>query len=90
MFAKLTALVGGGYTFPYTVEEAYATCWGGWSHHRGSSKEDGSAVSVFKFQASEASDPKLAAARNGVKRLKMVRARAAARSATRAAFRTRR
>jgi SCY1-like protein 1 len=74
MFAKLTALVGGGYTFPYNVEEAYETCWGGWSHHRGSSKEDASPVSVFKFQSNDPNDPRLAAARNGVKRLKMVRA----------------
>jgi hypothetical protein len=72
MFAKLTALVGGGYTFPYNVEEAYSSSWGGWTHHKGTSKEDSSNVSVFKYTANEPNDPRLAAARNGVKRLKMV------------------
>ncbi len=73
MFAKLTALVGGGPAFNYNVEEAYDTAWGPWSHSRGSSIQDSSPVSVFKVTAADPADLKLAAARNGIKRLKMVR-----------------
>ncbi len=72
MFAKLTALVGGGYTFGYNVEEPYSHSWGQWTHHRGSSKEDGSPVSVFKMSAADPNDRRLAIARNNVKRLRMV------------------
>lgn len=72
MFAKLSALVGGGYTFPYTLEEPYDTAWGQWSHHRGKSNNDGSAVSVFKISATDPNDRRLACARNGIKRLKLV------------------
>jgi SCY1-like protein 1 len=73
MFAKLTALVGGGYAFPYDVGETYESAWGQWAHHTGSSKEDGSAVSIFKLSAADPNDRRLTLARNGVKRLKMVR-----------------
>jgi SCY1-like protein 1 len=78
MFAKLagglTALTGfGGTAFPYNVDEAYPDSWGHWVHHSGSSKEDGSLVSIFKIASEDPSDRKLIAARNGVKRLKMVR-----------------
>ncbi len=75
MFAKLTALVGGGYTFGYNVsEEPYPDAWGQWTHHQGTSKEDGSPVSVFKMMAADPNDRRLACARNGVKRLKMASA----------------
>ena len=73
MFAKLTALVSSGPTFPYTLGEAYRAAWGSWTHFRGKAKEDGAAVSIFKISAASKSDPKLQSARNGVKRLKMVR-----------------
>eukprot|EP00198_Chlamydomonas_reinhardtii_P004430 XP_001693766.1 protein kinase [Chlamydomonas reinhardtii] len=73
MFAKLTALVGGGYTFPYTLEEAYESSWGQWTHHRGKSKDDNSPVSIFRISATDPNDRKLVCARNGVKRLKMLR-----------------
>lgn len=73
MFAKLTALVGGGYTFPYTLEEPYESAWGQWTHYRGKSNNDGSAVSVFKISAADPNDQLLVCARNGVKRLRMVR-----------------
>ena len=73
MFAKLTALVSSGPTFPYTLGEAYGAAWGSWTHFRGKAKEDGAAVSVFKISAASKSDPKLQSARNGVKRLKTVR-----------------
>ena len=72
MFAKLTAFVGGGYAFPYTVEETYPHSWGQWSHHKGIHKEDGTVASVFRISAPDPNDKRLVAARNGVKRLKMV------------------
>lgn len=77
MFAKLTggltALAFGGPSFPYNVEEAYASAWGQWAHHKGTSKEDNSAVSIFKIAATDPNDRALVIARNGVKRLKMLR-----------------
>lgn len=53
------------------VGSEYNTAFGSWSHYEGISKEDNSAVSIFKI-TSVKSDPKLEAARNGVKRLKSV------------------
>ncbi|WIA22885.1 hypothetical protein OEZ86_009825 [Tetradesmus obliquus] len=74
MFAKLSALVGGGPALNFNVDpHQYDTAWGCWTHHSGTSKEDGSAVSVFKIAAADPNDVKLVAARNGVKRLKMLR-----------------
>ncbi|GIL51106.1 hypothetical protein Vafri_7196 [Volvox africanus] len=73
MFAKLTALVGGGYSFPYVIEEPYDSAWGQWTHFRGKSKDDNSPVSIFKTSSANANDPILVCARNGVKRLKMLR-----------------
>ena len=72
MFAKLTALVGGGYSFPYTLEEPYDTAWGQWTHYRAKSRDDGSSVSVFKMSSADPNDRLLVCARNGVKRLKLV------------------
>jgi SCY1-like protein 1 len=73
MFAKLSALVAGGPALNFNVDpHQYDTAWGCWTHHSGTSKEDGSAVSVFKIAAVDPNDVKLVAARNGVKRLKMV------------------
>ncbi|MEW5318095.1 MAG: hypothetical protein WDW38_009346 [Sanguina aurantia] len=73
MFAKLQALVGGGFTLPYNVEEEYESAWGTWTHHRGSTKDDSSRVSIFKTSAADPSDRKLVVARNGVKRLRTLR-----------------
>lgn len=73
MFAKLSALVGGGPALNYNVEpEPYEVAWGCWTHFPGSSREDGSPVSVFRIAATDPNDLKLVAARNGVKRLRMV------------------
>jgi SCY1-like protein 1 len=73
MFAKLSALVAGGPALNFNVDpHQYDTAWGCWTHHSGTSKEDGSAVSVFKIAAVDSNDVKLVAARNGVRRLKMV------------------
>lgn len=73
MFAKLTALVGGGSSLPYNVGEPYETSWGSWVHHKGTSRDDGTNVSVFKLSCSDANDKKLLAGRNGMRRLKMLR-----------------
>ena len=73
MFGRVFALVGGGGpSLPYNVGEAYDSSWGSWTHCRGDSKEDGSPVSVFRISAANKEDAKLVAARNGVKRLRMV------------------
>ncbi|CAA7392940.1 unnamed protein product [Spirodela intermedia] len=58
---------------PYNIGEPYASAWGSWTHHRGSSKDDGSSVSIFSLSGSNAQDGHLAAGRNGVKRLRTVR-----------------
>ena len=73
MFAKLSALVSSAPSFPYTLGEPFRTAWGGWKHYQGSSNSDGSAVSVFRISSTNKQDPKLASARNGVKRLRTVR-----------------
>lgn len=70
----LKQLVGGGTSFPYVIGPEYNTAFGSWSHYEGTSKEDNSAVSIFKLTSGK-SDPKLEAARNGVKRLRTVKIR---------------
>lgn len=71
-FAKLSSLVSGGYNFPYNIGDAYSTSWGSWSHHEGTHKETGAAVSIFRVSSSNKDEPKMVAARNGVKRLRTV------------------
>ena len=74
MFANLARLVGAAPTLPYNVGEPYSMAWGaGWVHYRGTAKDESSApVSIFKIEAKDPADRKLALARNGIKRLKMV------------------
>jgi|AntDeeMinimDraft_5_1070356.scaffolds.fasta_scaffold178557_1 SCY1-like protein 1 len=72
MFAKLSALVS-GHSFPYELQETQAHPWGQWTHYKGVHREDGSVASVFKVSAVDPQDRKLVVARNGVRRLKMVR-----------------
>lgn len=71
MFAKLSALVGGGSTFAYNLGEPYSVAWGCWSHLSGTAKEDGSRVSIFKVTG-HTGDTAVAAARHGVKKLRTV------------------
>ncbi|KAL6779810.1 hypothetical protein ACKKBG_A13815 [Auxenochlorella protothecoides x Auxenochlorella symbiontica] len=73
MFARLTALVGSGNSLPFEVTGEPSLIWGSWTHTSGKWKADGSAVSVFRVASSNPSDPKLAAARNGTKRLRTLR-----------------
>ncbi|KAJ4978377.1 hypothetical protein NE237_009157 [Protea cynaroides] len=77
MFKFLKGVVGGSGTgpkdLPYNIGESYASAWGSWTHYRGTSKDDGSLVSIFSLSGSSAQDGHLAAGRNGVKRLRTVR-----------------
>ncbi|KAK2450460.1 N-terminal kinase protein [Trifolium repens] len=77
MFKFLKEVVGGSGTgikdLPYIIGEPYPSAWGSWLHHRGTSKDDGSPVSIFSLSGSNAHDGHLAAGRNGVKRLRTVR-----------------
>uniref|UniRef100_A0A7N0TIA1 Protein kinase domain-containing protein n=1 Tax=Kalanchoe fedtschenkoi TaxID=63787 RepID=A0A7N0TIA1_KALFE len=77
MFKFLKGVVGGSGTglkdLPYNIGEPYSAAWGSWVHHRGTSKDDGAAVSIFSLSGSNAQDGHLAAGRNGVKRLRTVR-----------------
>ncbi|XP_061357386.1 uncharacterized protein LOC133301724 isoform X2 [Gastrolobium bilobum] len=77
MFKFLKEVVGGSGTghkdLPYTIAEPFPSAWGSWTHSRGTSKDDGSPVSIFSLSGSNAQDGHLAAARNGVKRLRTVR-----------------
>eukprot|EP00850_Spirogloea_muscicola_P018631 SM000173S03000 [mRNA] locus=s173:126339:132282:+ [translate_table: standard] len=59
--------------FPYDIGDPYSSAWGLWTHSQGTKKEDGSPVSIFSFTAANLNDGHLAAARNGVKRLRTVR-----------------
>ncbi|RZC62940.1 hypothetical protein C5167_024707 [Papaver somniferum] len=77
MFKFLKGVVGGSGTglkdLPYNIGEPYSSAWGSWTHSRGTSKDDGSLVSIFSLTGSNAQDGHLAAGRNGVKRLRTVR-----------------
>ncbi|KDP21639.1 hypothetical protein JCGZ_03310 [Jatropha curcas] len=77
MFKFLKGVVAGSGAglkdLPYNIGEPYPSAWGSWTHHRGTSKDDGSPVSIFSLSGSNAQDGHLAAGRNGVKRLRTVR-----------------
>ncbi|GMH15454.1 hypothetical protein Nepgr_017295 [Nepenthes gracilis] len=77
MFKFLKVVVGGSGAgvkdLPYNIGEPYSSAWGSWTHHRGTSKEDGSPVSIFSLSETNTQDGRLAAGRNGVKRLRTVR-----------------
>ncbi|KAH0887205.1 hypothetical protein HID58_063301 [Brassica napus] len=77
MFNFLKGVVGGSGTglkdLPYNVGDPYPSAWGSWIHYRGTSKDDGSQVSIFALCGNNAQDGHLAAGRNGVKRLRTVR-----------------
>ncbi|XP_010540261.1 PREDICTED: probable inactive serine/threonine-protein kinase scy1 [Tarenaya hassleriana] len=77
MFNFLKGVVGGSGTglkdLPYNIGDPFPSSWGSWSHFRGTSKDDGSPVSIFSISGSNAQDGHLAAGRNGVKRLRTVR-----------------
>ncbi|XVF41237.1 hypothetical protein PTKIN_Ptkin01aG0264300 [Pterospermum kingtungense] len=68
MFKFLKGVVGGSGT-----GDPYPSAWGFWSHFRGTSKDDGSPVSIFSLSGSSSQDGHLAAGRNVVKRLRTVR-----------------
>ncbi|CAA7028825.1 unnamed protein product [Microthlaspi erraticum] len=77
MFKFLKGVVAGSGTglkdLPYNIGDPYPSAWGSWNHFRGTSKDDGSPVSIFTLSGNNAQDGHLAAGRNGVKRLRTVR-----------------
>ncbi|KAL3521320.1 hypothetical protein ACH5RR_019469 [Cinchona calisaya] len=77
MLKFLKGVVAGSGTglkdLPYNIGEPYSSSWGSWVHSRGTSKDDGTPVSIFSLQGNNANDGHLAAGRNGVKRLRTVR-----------------
>ncbi|XP_052487367.1 uncharacterized protein LOC105770398 [Gossypium raimondii] len=77
MLKFLKGVVGGSGAglkdLPYNIGDPYPSAWGSWSHFRGTSKADGSPVSIFSLSGSNPQDGHLAAGRNGVKRLRTVR-----------------
>ncbi|KAE8723643.1 hypothetical protein F3Y22_tig00012104pilonHSYRG00040 [Hibiscus syriacus] len=77
MLNFLKGVVGGsGATLkdlPYNVGDPYTSAWSSWSHFRGTSKDDGAPVSIFSLSGNNQQDGRLAAGRNGVKRLRTVR-----------------
>ncbi|XP_039041811.1 N-terminal kinase-like protein [Hibiscus syriacus] len=77
MLKFLKGVVAGSGTglkdLPYNIGDPYPSAWGSWSHFRGTSKDDGSAVSIFSLTGTNPQDGHLAAGRNGVKRLRTVR-----------------
>ncbi|XP_024969162.1 N-terminal kinase-like protein [Cynara cardunculus var. scolymus] len=77
MFKFLKDVVAGSVAgvkdLPYTIGEPYSSAWGSWTHSRGTSKVDGSPVSIFSLSGSNDNDGRLAAGRNGIKRLRTVR-----------------
>ncbi|KAK7376347.1 hypothetical protein VNO78_34813 [Psophocarpus tetragonolobus] len=77
MLKFLKEVVGGSGTglkdLPYNIGDPCSSGGGSWLHFRGTSKDDGSPVSIFSLSGTNAEDGHLAAARNGVKRLRTVR-----------------
>lgn len=72
-FAKLSSLVSGGSAFPYTLGDSFGTAWGCWTHYAATHRDTGEAVSVFRIASARKSEPKMVAARNGVKCLRTLR-----------------
>eukprot|EP01025_Chloroclados_australasicus_P044658 TRINITY_DN4855_c0_g2_i1.p1 TRINITY_DN4855_c0_g2~~TRINITY_DN4855_c0_g2_i1.p1 ORF type:complete len:807 (+),score=106.86 TRINITY_DN4855_c0_g2_i1:50-2422(+) len=71
MFAKI---FGGGFNFPYTVQDPYQHSWGNWVHYKGTSKDEaGAPLSIFKVEFDKTDTRGLEIARNGVKRLRALR-----------------
>jgi SCY1-like protein 1 len=59
----------------YDLGDPYPRSVGGWTHYRGTAKEDGAPVSVFKFVCNDVHKERVRVevARNGAKRLKTTR-----------------
>ncbi|EFN51516.1 hypothetical protein CHLNCDRAFT_140213 [Chlorella variabilis] len=75
MFSKLTALVGGGSGLPFDLGEEFpsSSSFCNWQHFRGTTKADGSPVSVFRLAGPSKGDQRLEAGRNAAKRLRTLR-----------------
>ncbi|KAK8612096.1 hypothetical protein V6N13_092215 [Hibiscus sabdariffa] len=77
MLNFLKGVVGGSGAglkdLPYNIGDPYPSAWSSWSHFRGTSRDDGTPVSIFSLSGNNQQDGRLAAGRNGVKRLRTVR-----------------
>ena len=77
MFKFVSSLVGApASTSPFEYGEAQGGALGGWQHFRGT-RSDGeppaAPVSIWRLEGSSAADPRLAAARNALRRLRGAR-----------------
>ena len=75
-FGSIGNLFGtSGPTLNYEIGEPYSKGFGSWAHYRGTSKDDArNPVSIFKFTGNTETDKvRIATARNGAKRLKLIR-----------------
>lgn len=63
----------GGFVLPYELGERHDVAWGKWEHFAATRSEDKKRASVFRLTAPKSETLLLEAARNGVKRLRMVR-----------------
>lgn len=70
-----SSIFGGGFTCPYDVGEKHGECWGAWEHYRATASADKKPVSLFKMSVSKTNTADIENARNGVKRLRVVRSR---------------
>lgn len=68
-----SSIFGGGFACPYDVGEKHGECWGGWEHYRATGSTDKKPVSLFKITVSKTDSEGIEMARNGVKRLRVVR-----------------
>lgn len=68
-----SSIFGGGFSCPYDVGERHGECWGGWEHYRATATTDKKPVSLFKLTVNKTNVAELEVARNGVKRLRVVR-----------------
>ncbi|KAK8516921.1 hypothetical protein V6N12_032121 [Hibiscus sabdariffa] len=71
MLNFLKGVVGGSGAglkdLPYNIGDPYPSAWSSWSHFRGTSRDDGTPVSIFSLSGNNQQDGRLAAGRNGVK-----------------------
>jgi len=76
MFKSLSGLFSSAPAFPYVLDEPYEGAWGEeamWTHYRGHAKEDNAPVSIFKTNPSSLESSQWQCAKNGARRLKMLR-----------------
>jgi SCY1-like protein 1 len=68
----ISSLFAGGFSLPYDIGEKYAESWGQWEHFKATRTADKKPFSLFRLTAGTSDALALEAARNCVKRLRMV------------------